>query len=149
VSVRLLRTREPARQMYDLWAWAPMSEAGPLSLAEMKRRTTAGDGTLLAWRFAFFAPRNRHARYMTCGPGPPCQRLGRCFRRRWRGALPRVGSMLHAQRFAFSALGDQHTCCMTCGARPPCHRLGAPVCIRGDLLWRFEAQAGECAFKRG
>ena len=25
VAVRLLRTQRPARQLYDLWAWAPVS----------------------------------------------------------------------------------------------------------------------------
>jgi hypothetical protein len=47
-----------------------MSKAGPLSLVEMKRRTTAGDGTLLAWRFAFFALGDQHTDRMTCGTGP-------------------------------------------------------------------------------
>ena len=28
VVVRLLHTRRPAHQLYDLWAWAPVSEAG-------------------------------------------------------------------------------------------------------------------------
>jgi hypothetical protein len=36
---------------HDSWAQVPVSEAGPLLLAEMKRR----DDSLLAWRFAFFA----------------------------------------------------------------------------------------------
>jgi hypothetical protein len=35
-----------------------------------------------AWRFTFFALGDQHTRCMTCGPGPPCHRLGRCFRRR-------------------------------------------------------------------
>jgi hypothetical protein len=70
------RTREPARQVYDMWTWAPMSEAGPLSSTEMKRRTTAGDGTLLARRFAFFVLGDQHTGRMTCGTGPPCHRLG-------------------------------------------------------------------------
>jgi hypothetical protein len=39
-----------------------------------------------ARRFAFFAHGDRRPRSMTRGPGPPCQRLARCFRRRWRGA---------------------------------------------------------------
>jgi hypothetical protein len=37
------------------------------------------------WRkrwFALSALKNRRPRSMTCGPGLPCQRLGRCFRRR-------------------------------------------------------------------
>jgi hypothetical protein len=39
----------------------------------MKRRTTTGGSTLLARRFAFFVLRNRHAKCMMCGSGPPCQ----------------------------------------------------------------------------
>jgi hypothetical protein len=67
-AVRLLRTRRPTLEEYDLRAWAPVLEAGPLLSAETKRR----GGLLFAWWFAFIAPRNRHARCMTCGPGPPC-----------------------------------------------------------------------------
>jgi hypothetical protein len=33
----LLRTQELARQVHDMWAWAPTPEAGPLFSAEMKR----------------------------------------------------------------------------------------------------------------
>jgi hypothetical protein len=44
----------------------------------MKRHTIAGGGSLLAWRFAFFALGDPHTSCMTCGPGPPCHRLG-CF----------------------------------------------------------------------
>jgi hypothetical protein len=51
VAVRFLRTRRPTPKEYDSWARAPVSEAGPLLSAEMKRR----GGSLLAWRFAFFA----------------------------------------------------------------------------------------------
>jgi hypothetical protein len=57
--------------------------------------------------------------------------------------------MLLESRFAFSTLRDQRTSCMTCGARPPRHRLGTAVCIGGDFPWRFEARAGESAFKKG
>jgi hypothetical protein len=52
------------------------------AVVEMKRRTTAGGGSLLAWWFAFFALGDPHTSCMTRGPEPPCQRLGRCFRRR-------------------------------------------------------------------
>jgi hypothetical protein len=34
-------------------------------------------GSLLVRRFAFFALGDRHTSCMTCGSGPPCQRLGR------------------------------------------------------------------------
>jgi hypothetical protein len=78
VAVRLLCTRRLMPKEYDSWAWAPMSEAGPLLLAKMKRR----GGSLLAWQFAFFAHGDRRPRRMTCGLGPPCQRLGRLGARR-------------------------------------------------------------------
>jgi hypothetical protein len=35
-AVRLLRTRRPTHQLYDLWAWAPVSEAGLLWCASGK-----------------------------------------------------------------------------------------------------------------
>jgi hypothetical protein len=37
VAVRLLRTRRPKPKEYDSWARAPVSEAGPLLLVEIKR----------------------------------------------------------------------------------------------------------------
>jgi hypothetical protein len=72
MAVRLLVTRRPTPKEHDSWARAPVSEAGPLLSAKMKRR----GGSLLAWRFAFFAHGDRRPRSMTRGPGPPCQRLG-------------------------------------------------------------------------
>jgi hypothetical protein len=66
----------------DSWARAPMSETGLLVSAKVKRRTIADCGVLLTRRFAFSAHGSRRPRSMTHGPGPPCQRLGRCFR--WR-----------------------------------------------------------------
>jgi hypothetical protein len=90
VAVHLLHTRKPTPKDYDSWVRAPVSETGSLSSAEMERRTTAGGGSLLAWRFAFFTLRSRRLRSMTHGPGPPCHRLGRCLRQRWRGALSRA-----------------------------------------------------------
>jgi hypothetical protein len=51
VAVRLLRTRILIPKEDDSWARAPVSEAGPLLSAEMKRC----GGSLLAWRLAFFA----------------------------------------------------------------------------------------------
>jgi hypothetical protein len=44
----------------------------------MKRHTTVGGGSLLMWQFAFSALGDQHTSCMTCGPGPPCHRLG-CF----------------------------------------------------------------------
>jgi hypothetical protein len=56
----------------------PVSEAGPLLSAVMKRRTTTSGGSLLARLFAFSALGDPHTSCMTRGPGPPCQRLD-CF----------------------------------------------------------------------
>jgi hypothetical protein len=50
-----------------------------LSLAaKMRRRATACSGSLFerARRFVPSAPEIRLAKCMTCGPGPPCHRLG-------------------------------------------------------------------------
>jgi hypothetical protein len=57
--------------------------------------------------------------------------------------------MLLVRRFAFFALEDQRASRMTCGTGPPCHRMDTPVCIGGDFSRRFEAGAGESAFKEG
>jgi hypothetical protein len=80
--VHLLRTRRPTPEEYDSWARAPVSETGPLLSAEVKRRTTAGGGVLLTRRSAFSTHGDRRPKSMTRGPGPSCQRLVRCCRRR-------------------------------------------------------------------
>jgi hypothetical protein len=85
-AVRLLRTRRPTPKEYDSWARAPVSEAGPLLSAKMKRRTIAGGGVLLTRRFAFSAHGDRHPRRMTRGPGPPC-RVGHTCRHKARDPL--------------------------------------------------------------
>jgi hypothetical protein len=41
-AVRLLCTRRPTPEEYDSWAWAPVSETGPLLSVEVERRVTAG-----------------------------------------------------------------------------------------------------------
>jgi hypothetical protein len=69
-AVRLLRTRRLTPKEYDSWAQAPVSEAGPLLSAEMKRRTTAGGGVLLTRRFTLSAQGGRRPRNVTRGPGP-------------------------------------------------------------------------------
>jgi hypothetical protein len=89
-AIRHLRTRRPTPEEYDSWARAPVSETGSLLSAEVKRRITAGGGVLLSRRFAFSAHGGRRPKSMTRGPRSPCQRLGRCFRRRRRGALPQA-----------------------------------------------------------
>jgi hypothetical protein len=50
-AVRLLLTRWPTSEEYDSWTQAPVPEAGPLPLAEMKRRSES----FPARRFAFCA----------------------------------------------------------------------------------------------
>jgi hypothetical protein len=104
-AVRLLCTQEPAPKEDDSWTQAHVPGTGLLVLAEAKRRTTVGEGALFTRRFAFSAHRNRRARCMTCGPGPPCQRLDRWLQRRRGGALPRGGSTLLVRRFAFLTVG--------------------------------------------
>jgi hypothetical protein len=71
-AVRLLRTRRPTPKEYDPWAWVPVSETEPLVSAELKRRTAAGGGSLLARLFAFSALGDPHTSCMACGPRPPC-----------------------------------------------------------------------------
>jgi hypothetical protein len=85
-------------------------------VAEMKRRTTESGSSLFgcARRFAFSALRNREPRSMTRGPGPPCQRPGRCFL----AEMKRRGGSLLAWWFAFFAHGDQHPRSMTRGPGP-------------------------------
>jgi hypothetical protein len=87
VAVHLLRTRRPTPKEYDSWAQAPVPEAGPMLLAEVKRCTTAGGGMLLMWRFAFSAHRGRRPRTMIRGPGPLCQWLGHPGARRARSLV--------------------------------------------------------------
>jgi hypothetical protein len=41
-AVRLSCTQESARQMYDMWARAPMPEVGPLVAGKLRGRATAG-----------------------------------------------------------------------------------------------------------
>jgi hypothetical protein len=101
----------------------------------MKRRTTAGGGLLLAWRFAFSALRDPHTSCMTCGPGPPCHRLG-CFgahRVRFsaasRGASGRV--FLEKGFTLRAAVTLSHSLQLLC---PFAFELSAPLCIRFPLL---------------
>jgi hypothetical protein len=89
----------------DSWAQAPVPETGLLVLAGAKKRTTVGDDAFFTRRFAFSAYRNWRARHMTCGHGPPCQRLDHWLRRSRGGALPRGGSTLLVRQFAFLTIG--------------------------------------------
>jgi hypothetical protein len=76
VAARSSCTQKLISEEYDSWAWAPVSKTGPLFSAEMERRTTTGGDLLFAWRFTFPALGDPHTSCMTCGPGPPCHRLG-------------------------------------------------------------------------
>jgi hypothetical protein len=87
VVVHLLHTRRPVPKEYDSWARARVPGAGPLLLAEMRRR----GGPLLAWWFAFSAHGGRHPRSMTRGPEPPCQRLGHLGARQARSSAASWG----------------------------------------------------------
>jgi hypothetical protein len=129
-AVRLLCTQELAPKEDDSWAQAPMPETGLSVSARAKRRTTAGSGALFTRRFAFSAHRNRRARCMTCGPGPPCQRLDRWLQRRRGGTLPQGGSTLLVRRFAFMTIGPGEdkgahyrgaVACSLCGGSPSSH----------------------------
>jgi hypothetical protein len=104
-----------------------MPETGLLVSAGAKRRTTAGDDAFFTRWFAFSTPRNRRARCMTCGPGPPCQRLDRWLRRKRGGMLPRGGSTLLVRWFTFLIVGRGEdegahyrgvVACSLCGGSP-------------------------------
>jgi hypothetical protein len=139
-AVRLLRTRRPTPKEYDSWAWAPVSETGPLFSAEMKRRTTASGGSLLAWRFASFALGDPHTSCMTCGPGPPCHRLGHIGARRARFFAASRGT----SRRVFLEKGFTPRAAVTLShslhsLRPFAFELSAPLCIRVLLLHTYAA----------
>jgi hypothetical protein len=137
-AVRLFCTREPAPKEYDSWARAPVSETGLLFLAvEMKRHTTAGDDLLFgrARRFAFFALGDPHTSCMTCGPGPPCQRLG-CFgarRARFSAASRGVSGRVFLEKgfTPRAAVTLSHSPQLL---RPFAFELSAPLCIHALML---------------
>jgi hypothetical protein len=99
-------------------------------------RTAAGGDSLRVWRFAFSAPGDPHNSCMTCGLGPPCQRLD-YFGARWarffaasRGASGRVFlEKGFASRVAVTLLHSLHSLC------PFAFELSAPLCIRAPLLF--------------
>jgi hypothetical protein len=128
-AVRLLCTRRPTPKEYDSWARASVSEA--LVSAEMKRC----GGSLLAWRFAFFALGDRRPTSMARGPGPPCQRLVHCFRRRWRGTT--VRSSRGGSPSSHSE--TRHKLYDFVGPGPHVRGWVALVRIGRDFLWRLEA----------
>jgi hypothetical protein len=108
-----------------------MSKTGPLFLAEMKRRTTTGGGSLLAWWFAFFALGDPHTSCMTCGPGPPCHRLG-CFgaRRARFSVASRGASEGVSLEKGFTPSAAVKLSHFLYSLRPFAFELSAPLCIR-------------------
>jgi hypothetical protein len=122
--VRLPRTRRPTPKEYDSWAWAPVSEVGSLLSAEMKRR---GD-SLLAWWFAFFALGDPHTSCMTCGPRPPCHRLGHP------GA--------HRGRFLVAFWGASGRVCFKKGFTP---RVAVMLSLLSHSLRPFASELSVCA----
>jgi hypothetical protein len=125
----------------------PCHRLGLLFLAaEMKRRATAGSGSLFECvrRFAFSALGDLHSRCMTCGPGPPCQRLGHLgvrsasdgiscsvSGREWESALKRDSPRVHQLRFRI----------LSQSPHPFAFKLSAPLCIRALLLYTRAAAA--------
>jgi hypothetical protein len=90
-------------------------------------------GLLLAWWFAFFALGNRHTSCMTCGPGPPCQRLGRLGARCASDGIPRGASGGVFLEKGFSpraAVTLSHSLPLL---RPFASEPTAPLCIRAPL----------------
>jgi hypothetical protein len=105
--------------------------------AEMKRRTTASGDSFFgrAQRFAFSAPGDPHTSCTTCGPAPPCHRLG-CFGARWarffaasRGASERVSLEKGLTPRAVIILSHSFQL-----LRPFAFELSAPHCICAPLL---------------
>jgi hypothetical protein len=120
---------------YDSWARAPVSETGPLFSAEMERRTTAGDGLLFTWRFAFPALGYPHTSCMTCGPRPLCHRLGYFSARRARfpaASRGASGSVFLEKGFTSRAVVTlSHSFQLL---RPFAFEFSAPHCICAPLL---------------
>jgi hypothetical protein len=131
VVVRLPCTQELALKEDDSWAQAPVSETRPLLPAKMERRTTAGGGSLLTWRFAFLAIGDPHTSCMTCGPGPPCQRLG-CFGAHWtRWARAEESSLKRdsprVQQLLFRILSSRYALSPSSFPRPFAFALSCPT----------------------
>jgi hypothetical protein len=108
----------------------PRARDWAIGFGGAKRRTIAGSGVLFTRRFAFSAHRNRRARYMKCGPGPPCHRLDHWLWQSRGGALPQGGSTLLVRRFTFLTIGRDEdegahyrgaVACSLCDGSPSSH----------------------------
>jgi hypothetical protein len=94
-----------------------------------------GDAYYRGRRFAFFALESWHASCMTCGPGPPCHRLGRFGARRARFPAASRG----ASGRVFLEKGFTSRAAVTLShslqpLRPFAFELSTPLCIRAPLL---------------
>jgi hypothetical protein len=90
-------------------------------------------GLLLARRFAFFALGNRHTSCMTCGPGPPCHRLGRLGARCASDGIPQgaSGGVFFEKGFSpHAAVTLSHSLSLL---HPFASEPTVPLCIRAPL----------------
>jgi hypothetical protein len=139
-AVRSFCTQKLTPKEYDSWARAPVSETGPLFSVEMKRRTTAGGGSLVAFRL-LRTRRPAHQlydcswRFARGGSPSSCHRLG-CFgarRARFsaasRGASGRV--FLEKGFTPRAAVTLSHSLQLL---RPFAFELFVPYCICAPLL---------------
>jgi hypothetical protein len=107
-----------------MWAWALMSEAGPLVVAKVKRRTAADGGVLLTRWFAFSAHGGRRTRSMTRGPGAPVLEAGP-HATDWSTAFDGGEETQYCRRWRTPQVAvRRRPRSMTRGPGPPCQRLG-------------------------
>jgi hypothetical protein len=118
----------------------------------MKRRATACGGSVYrhARRFTFSAPEVQRTIRMTCGPRPPCHRLG-CLgahrarfsvaiEERGRVSLTRTLVSLKKEFTPHAAVTFSYSLPIDCASLPSCS--SAPFCLRVPLLCaRAAAQA--------
>jgi hypothetical protein len=107
-----------------------VSETGPLFPAEMERRTTAGGGSLLSWRFAFSALGDPHTSCMTCGPGPPVSEVGLLWCTS--GEMGASGRVFLVKGFTPRAVVTLSHSLQS--LRPFAFELSAPLCIRAAVV---------------
>jgi hypothetical protein len=109
VSVRLLHTQKPARQVHDMWAWAPCQGLDRWLRRRRGGALPRGGSTLLVRWFTF---------------------LTVCRGEDEGGALPRGGSTLFVRRFAFLTVGRgedegvhyrKAVACSLCDGSPSSH----------------------------
>jgi hypothetical protein len=116
VTVRHLCTRRPTPKEHDSWTRAPVSEAGPLLSAEMKRR----GGSLLVFGFRLLRTRRPMPKKYDSWTRAPVSEAGPLLS----AEMKRRGGSLLAWQFAFFAHGGRRPRSMTRGPGTPCQRLG-------------------------